>query len=319
MVQAYEPNEVVVSVIMITYNQEKYVQRAIESILCQETQFYFEVLVGDDCSNDNTANILRDYKQKYPDKIHLEAREENLGANWNSYHLAKRSKGKYLAYLEGDDYWLGKDRLQNMVDFLERNPFYAGVSSRRERRDIHGNLLGYDPDERLLNKEFTVKDFLNGKRFSYTGTVMKNFYLNSGNKYEAVCRASRNVGDYFLCMILLDIGDVYILEKAYFVYTVSTTQGSNYNSMTNYVDSYYDHINMMRAVASFFEGRYNFIKEFTQRQFDMLLFSLKRFKRVEFKKMCGTIRFSEWIYIMLTLPAKLIKRVKLKIKTAKCK
>lgn len=308
--RTYPENEIIVSVILITYNHEKYVRQAIESILSQKTNFKFEILVGDDCSTDNTPGILKEYGDKYSDNIKLFLRKKNLGATKNDYLLKKQSVGKYIAPLEGDDYWLNNDRLQNMIDFLENCPQYIGISHKRERRDIKGNLLGYDPSEDVLNKPFTVWDFLNGNRCSVFGAVYRNFYLDSGEKYEIVCKASRNVADFSIIMILLDLGDLYVTDRCFGVFRVRNGPGeSNYNSMFTQLEMYFDHIKLIRVIDSFFLGKYDFTKECIGRQFNALLFCIKRKMMAELKMVMSTISFKEWIFLFITLPIKLFGRL----------
>lgn len=305
-----QSSDIMVSAVLITYNQEKYVRQAIESILCQQTDFRYEILVGDDCSADETAAILREYADKYPDMIRLDVRGKNVGANRNSYELQKKASGKYIAMLEGDDYWLGTDRLQTLVDYMNEHPEYIGVSHRRERRDTSGHLLGYDPADDVVGKVFTVKDFLAGKRYSQTGSLFKNFYMGSGDKYEAVCRASRNVGDFFITMITLDLGNVYVMDKVFGVYRVRIGAGeTNYNSTMSQLDNYFDHITMIRHVEAFFGGKYRFTKERLDRHCDAILYCIKRRKWKELKKVRAVIRFHEKLSLLFVLPVTMLKRI----------
>ena len=107
-----------VSVVVITYNQEEYVSQALDSILEQETNFKYEINIGDDCSKDRTQEILKEYAHKFPDLINLAIRETNVGVSRNIYDLFLKCKGDYIAILEGDDYWSDKDKLQRQCDFL---------------------------------------------------------------------------------------------------------------------------------------------------------------------------------------------------------
>lgn len=301
---------IMVSATLITYNHEKYVAQAIESMLNQVTNFKYEILVADDCSTDKTQEILKKYKEKYPDRIKLFLRDKNLGATKNSFLLFNHTKGKYFTCLEGDDYWIDDNRLQYMVDFLENNKEYVCISHRREVRDINGNLIGYDPNNNLLNKPFTMKDFLKGKRYSSSGSLYVNFLKNSGDKYEKVKLASRNVGDYQTCMLLLDLGNVYITDKCFSAYRKrSHHKESNYNSITSIIDKYYDHINIIRAVNEFFSNKYNLSREIIKIQFAVILHCLKRKKFKELKEISKTITGKEKLMLIITFPFLIIKRL----------
>lgn len=111
-----------VSICMITYNHEKYIAQAIESVLMQETDFDFELVIGEDCSTDRTREVVMSYKERYPDRIHLLLPPENMGVQENFAATIQACGGKYLAFLEGDDYWTSRKKLQRQVDFLERHP-----------------------------------------------------------------------------------------------------------------------------------------------------------------------------------------------------
>ncbi len=115
----------VVSVSIITYNHEKFIAQALDSVLMQEVDFEYEIIVGDDCSSDKTPEILKEYQQKHPDKIHLilhQKRYDNIPGRINNTTNLYNCSGKYVAMLDGDDYWFHKNKLQTQVDFLEKNP-----------------------------------------------------------------------------------------------------------------------------------------------------------------------------------------------------
>jgi len=111
-----------VSVNMITYNHGKTISQAIESVLMQQVNFDYEIIIGEDCSNDNTRDIIIDYHKKYPDKIRLLLHERNVGAINNEIQVYKACQGEYIAWLEGDDYWTSPHKLQKQADFLDNHP-----------------------------------------------------------------------------------------------------------------------------------------------------------------------------------------------------
>ena len=111
-----------VSVLMITYNHEEFIAQAIESVLMQETEFPFELVIGEDCSTDGTRGIVREYSRKHPGIIHAQLWERNLGAKENFRQIYRASKGKYIALLEGDDYWTAARKMQIQADLLDAHP-----------------------------------------------------------------------------------------------------------------------------------------------------------------------------------------------------
>lgn len=115
-------NEVMVSAAITTYNSEAWVSRAIDSVLEQQVEFPIEIVVSDDCSKDNTVAIVKGYQEKYPDVIRLVARPSNVGTQRNYYELFENCRGKYIAWLDADDYWTDPAKLTLQVDALERDP-----------------------------------------------------------------------------------------------------------------------------------------------------------------------------------------------------
>tara|TARA_R100000306_G_C4372025_1_gene140425 strand:- start:193 stop:1185 length:993 start_codon:yes stop_codon:yes gene_type:complete len=115
----------IVSVWMVTYNHQDYITQAVESVMMQQTDFNVHLFIGEDFSSDNTRVICQSLKQKYPNKITLILNEKNLGPNKNAkniYEACFNSKAKYIAMLEGDDYWTDPLKLQKQVNLLESNP-----------------------------------------------------------------------------------------------------------------------------------------------------------------------------------------------------
>lgn len=115
-------NNILVSIICNTYNQEDYIADALESFLMQKTNFVFEVLVHDDASTDRTAEIIREYEKKYPELIRPVYRKKNLYSRGIPNGQIERAKGKYIALCEGDDYWIDPCKLQKQVELLEKHP-----------------------------------------------------------------------------------------------------------------------------------------------------------------------------------------------------
>lgn len=110
-----------VSVVVTTYEHENYIRQALKSVLMQKTSFDYEVIVGDDCSNDGTREIVLEFATRYPNRVRTVLPDANLGFGGNplfrrQFELAR---GKYVALLDGDDYWTSEEKLQRQVDYLE--------------------------------------------------------------------------------------------------------------------------------------------------------------------------------------------------------
>ena len=116
-----------VSIVCVVYNHGPFLRSALDGFVMQKVDFPFEILVHDDASTDNSAEIIREYEAKYPDLFRAIYQTENQYTKQNIWAdiLFPRTKGKYIALCEGDDYWTDPLKLQKQVDFLESHPQYA--------------------------------------------------------------------------------------------------------------------------------------------------------------------------------------------------
>lgn len=110
------------SVCMITYNHEKFIEQAATSVLDQDVDFNYEIIVGDDASTDGTSAILHRLESLHPERLKIFSRKENIGSRENLYQTIAACTGEYIAFLEGDDFWTSRDKLKLQVDFLDRHP-----------------------------------------------------------------------------------------------------------------------------------------------------------------------------------------------------
>jgi glycosyltransferase involved in cell wall biosynthesis len=172
MVQADDPK---VSVSFITYNQHRYVAQAIESVLMQQTLFSYELIISDDCSTDGTREICRAYKERFPHRVRFIERERNIGAVANYLETFKTCRGRYVAFLEGDDYWIDAGKLQMQVDFLEENLDFAICCHNVQIVDENGTPCGNLLDE---TKELTeAADLCRGDYISTPSCMVRNGLL----------------------------------------------------------------------------------------------------------------------------------------------
>ncbi len=170
--------EPLVSISCITYNHENYIAEAIEGFLMQETGFPFEILIHDDCSTDNTANIIREYEKKYPNIIKPIYQEENqyskevrIGLTFNF----PRARGEYIALCEGDDYWTDPLKLQKQVGFMEDNSDYALCYTGATVVDNNGNVL--NPNKQ--HGDSSQNELIAGMGHAITGSAMfRKFDVN---------------------------------------------------------------------------------------------------------------------------------------------
>lgn len=163
------PNEIIVSISVVTYNHKDYIKQCLDGILMQQTNFSFEIILGEDESSDSTREICMDYANNYPNKIKLFLRKRedviyingNPTGRFNFMENLKACSGKYIALCEGDDYWTDTLKLQKQVDFLEKNEDYALCFHNVDLLNTRESIQQVSPMHTNLTKDsFTTSDII---------------------------------------------------------------------------------------------------------------------------------------------------------------
>ena len=200
-----------VSIICITYNHAKFIAQAIEGFLLQKTNFPIEIIIHDDCSTDNTQEIIQSYADKYPKLI------KTIFQKKNQYSLGvpmfpsvfPYCKGKYIAHCEGDDYWTDPHKLQRQVDFLEKNSKYILVAENSIWYGISDNKKYNFSD--FPERDISITEMLDKRQFS-TASVL---YRNLGDRLQPPNGIS---GDTILWCHFTNFGKIKYLENVSSVY-----------------------------------------------------------------------------------------------------
>lgn len=232
--------DVKLSVIFITYNHKDYVENALMSVLDQETDFPFDVIVGDDCSTDGTQEILKRIAADHPN-VKLYLRAENTGGRptLNVYETTQRCTGEYLAYLEGDDFWTDRHKLQKQVDFLDSHSEYVAVTHKNVMVDAASEPIK-DPDDLAVGDlydwsgKFTYDDYCNSGKWPghYASVVSRNIYRNDRFDYTILYRASDFTDDAVILLFLLMQGDIFRMDDEMSAWRyIRKSGGSNWNSL----------------------------------------------------------------------------------------
>lgn len=256
-------NQPLVTVLITTYNQERYIGKAIDSVLAQKTDFPFEVYISEDCGTDGTRAILQDYAARFPDIIRLNLREQNAGISRNWYEGLCAAKGQYVCTLEGDDWWRDDHKLQKQVDFLRAHPDYLAVSHTLLLTDDAGNTYGTLPDDpRILGRDATMELFLAGVTYSCTACLVKNIFDPADKELYDYVTANRSIADFALCMLYLDKGRVFVMNEALSAYRVAGTDQNhqNYNGTQSALKKYADFLDVVNASRRYWKGKYPFAK-----------------------------------------------------------
>lgn len=238
-----------VSVITITYNQEKYIRQTLESIVSQETRFDFEVIVADDCSTDKTPTIIQEYEKQYPKIFKAVLRKKNLGPWQNFTDAFKQAKGDYIALCEGDDFWTDKNKLQKQADFMEKHPDYTlcfhPVKVFFENGEEKDSVF---PDKR---SGFTVENLLQNN-FIQTNSVM----YRRRRTYEDLANDVMP-GDWYLHLYHAQFGKIGFINQVMASYR--RQPGGIWWDSFNNIDSIWRkygvlHLNMYKEVLNLYQN-----------------------------------------------------------------
>ena len=288
-----------VSVLMITYNHEKFIAQAIDSVLAQKVDFDYELVIGEDCSTDTTRQIILDYQQQYPDKIKLLLPEHNLGMLKNFTNTYKACQGQYIALLEGDDYWTSPNKLAKQVNFLDRNLDFSICFNDTIIIEEDSNCTPQLFPHRSSGKSLKIQDLL-AHNFISTPSVMYRSGLVEDFPdwfYE------QSMGDWTLHIFHAQHGKIGYIDEVMSAYRVHADGVWSSKSVENKLKST---IKMLKGLAKHFGDEYSVelthsIANHTQGLANLSSIKKERSRLInqsESHKIhigCGTVRFEGWI------------------------
>ncbi len=236
-----------VSVFVMVYNHAAFLKECLEGMLIQKCNFNFDIVVGEDCSPDNSREILLDYQKKYPGKFKLLLHETNIGASKNQMEVYKNCKGKYIAMCEGDDYWTDPLKLQKQVDFLEANEDYVLIHSDIFLKNSSGEYINSlrNTISKIIrwpkNKDTNVVKYLVKGNYIMTLTVL----ITKNALFEALEKITKNdneiaIIDYTLFLELSKLGKIHYQQEKTAVYRILPNSASNSIDIDNrlrYIES----------------------------------------------------------------------------------
>ena len=198
-----------VSVAITTYNHENFIADALDGVLKQEVDFPYELVVGDDASTDRTRDILRSYREKYPDKVRLLLHEKNLGYRGakNLSEVLDACYGEYVAVLDGDDYWTAPDKLKRQVQFLDDSPQCSICFHSLERLDSSAVRSIAQP---AVKKEiYTLSDLLIMNFIPKSSTLFRRALFPGYPSWAY----GDIVGDWVVHVLLAEKGDIGYIDE----------------------------------------------------------------------------------------------------------
>ena len=215
-----------VSVLCLAYNHEKYIRRCLESILSQKTQFDFEIIINDDASSDKTAEIIKEYEDRYPKKFKTIYQKENKYSKGEAIiekYMLPKASGKYIAFCECDDWWLDNEKLQRQYDYMESNQQCSmcghntlihciNESKEDSRFNTWNSIHVMNPKEIYMEWDIHTSSFFMRKEDGYRYEYSKKYWF----------------GDYVRLTQLSLKGDVVVLPQIMSQYNYGVKTGALY-------------------------------------------------------------------------------------------
>lgn len=207
-----------ISVILITYNHSQYIRQTLESILMQQTPHEVEIIVADDCSQDNTVDIIKDYRNKTGFTFTFLQGTHNLGYIRNYQRAFAACTGDYIAIMEGDDYWNKTNHLQNHIDHLEKYPESSMSFNRHVRLFVEQNREEIFEWTAIEDYELiTTEDLTLGNRIGNLSCCMFRGNLIRNIDPELF---DMEIADWMLGMYMGQFGPLLYLKEVTSVYRI---------------------------------------------------------------------------------------------------
>lgn len=245
----------VLSIAVLTYNHEKYIGQALDSILMQEVNFSYEIVIADDVSKDGTRDVINKYIAENPDRnIRTLFQEKNVGMYQNGMDLFNALKGTYAAFLEGDDYWLDKHKLQKQVDWLEQHPGDVMCFHKAQMVDDSGSNNKrfseyYPASQKSHTNIYTLLE--EGNYIPSASRVHRNVFKGA---YPSIMMEPKTIPDYTLNLSLATHGDIAFMDEAMSAYRL---HGGGVTADFAYNAEYQKYVSLFDAFDEFTNGKYH--------------------------------------------------------------
>lgn len=239
------------SITVITFNQEQFINKTLDSILNQDINFSYEIIVGDDASQDNTQKIIQEYTLKHPNIIRPVFREENIGHTANYIETTKLCKGKYISHIDGDDLML-PGKLQKQVDYLEANPKCSIVHHPVYYVDVNDKVTGKSKISRAttgsINAIVKANNIINSSNMFRRSSLDQHFYN---------MRKDLLLHDWLAHIIKAQYGSICFIPEyfgSYRVYKQSVIQSTSFIKQCNAT------LHTMECASKFKDVKMNSVK-----------------------------------------------------------
>ena len=291
-----------VSIYCLVYNHGKYLKSALEGFVNQKTNFDYQVIVHDDCSSDNSVDIIKQYAEKYPHIIKPIYQKENQyskGVRIKETFIAPMIEGEYVGICEGDDYWCDNNKLQMQVDFLDNNLDYIACVHDTLQLNMDDNktkrMFKYGKD-----KDISLENVIAGKCYHTSSLIYrKEMFFSNPPFYEE----AKTFGDVPLAINLILNGKVRYIDKVMSVYrhgTIGSWSFRNECDLDARAKSYKYYVNMLKSVNEYSKYKYsNLLNKYID---------IYDINRISFEKDYSNLKEKKYvdIFMKLSLRAKLV-------------
>ena len=213
-----------VSVSITAYNMAKWLPRAIDSVLAQRTTFPIEIVIGDDCSVDETLSIAHSYQAQHPDVVRVLQRSENAGIQRNTYDTFDQCQGKYTAWLDADDYWTDPEKLEIQAAALKADPS-INICCHFVREVTSDGKVKRERSPSLAPGRYGLENLVRGNIVS---TLSAMFRTGIHRQLPAWYFDLQSLSDWPIWVVAARTGDVLVLDRVMADYML--TPGSSFTS-----------------------------------------------------------------------------------------
>lgn len=275
-IQTPEP---LVSVIVTTFNHEKYIQECIDSILSQKCSFIYEILVHDDASSDRTPEILKEYSNLHPEIIKVYCATENqseLGRDPWVDILFPKAKGKYLAICDGDDHWTDPYKLQHQVDILSDDSSLAGCAGNIDIVDSEGTFV--ESRKILHDGRYTLKKMLQeGICYPTSTVVLRNSNMADITRLAHIMK-NRYLADWTLWIATHIHGDFQCTQEVLAAYRMNPTSITHNDASKRRLGLAKDNFRLNRQIIGILPDRFDDVKSILKDKTPLWLNLAKAYK-----------------------------------------
>lgn len=280
-------DDIVVSVLLMTYNKKKYIKEAIDSILSQKTDFKYELIIRDDASTDGTDLIIKEYQKKYPDiikPIFIKKNEFNKNTRLIKEMLAY-SKGKYIAFMDGDDYWIDDNKLQKQVNYMEEHLDSVALCTNYK---VYNDVTKRFKKKKIKEKDYSVDEIISGDggMFSSASIMARRSAIKPSGSFYYISPFE----DYVSIINIALQGKVHLLKDYTSVYRINAT--GSWHDKTSKYDPIEFHKYMYDEMSKLFiafnkdtNNKYKQATDYVLLKREFMIYVLARdYKRIKEKK-----------------------------------